>query len=114
MPKFRKKPVEIEAIQYVPGGQSLVESWMVGHGARNQFGVAFDNVVIHTLEGTMTANPGDWIIRGVKGEFYPCKPDIFATTYDEVVDAPAQPIGDASGSYDGSGSAYWNKGMEGQ
>jgi hypothetical protein len=41
-------------------------------------------VVIGTLEGDMTVSPGDWVIRGVKGEFYPCKPDIFAATYDEV------------------------------
>jgi hypothetical protein len=84
MPKFRKRPVEIEAVQYVPGGQLLIESWMIGYGARDAFGVSHNNVLIHTLEGTMTAEPGDWIIRGVKGEFYPCKPDIFAATYEPV------------------------------
>jgi hypothetical protein len=46
-----------------------------------------DTPYIHTLEGTMLASPGDWIIRGVRGEFYPCKPDIFAEAY-EVADAP--------------------------
>jgi hypothetical protein len=44
-------------------------------------------VEIKTLEGTMVANPGDWIIRGVKGELYPCKPDIFEATYERVMEA---------------------------
>lgn len=43
-----------------------------------------DYILIRTLEGTMTANPGDWIIKGVNGEFYPCKPDIFEKTYEPV------------------------------
>ena len=82
--RYRKKPVVIEAMQFVAGGQSLVESWMIGHYARNQFGVERGNIQIRTLEGVMTAQPGDWIIRGVKGEFYPCKPDIFNATYEAV------------------------------
>lgn len=60
MPKFRKKPVIIEAVQ------------------------AKFKTDIHTLEGTMTAEPGDWIITGVQGEQYPCKPDIFEATYERV------------------------------
>ena len=84
MPEFRKRPVVIEAEQYVPGGQTLIEAWMIGHGARDHFGVSYDKVQIMTLEGIMEASPGDWIIRGVKGEFYPCKPDIFAATYEAV------------------------------
>jgi hypothetical protein len=44
----------------------------------------FDELIISTLEGDLRASPGDWIIRGVKGEFYPCKPDIFAATYEPV------------------------------
>ena len=80
--KFREKPVVIEAMQFVAGGQSLIESWMIGHDARDKFGVSGGNVQIRTLEGVMTANPGDWIIRGIKGEFYPCKPDIFNATYE--------------------------------
>jgi hypothetical protein len=86
MKKFRKKPVVIEAMQFVAGGQSEIESWMIGHDARDKFGVSGDSVQISTLEGVMTAMPGDWIIKGVKGEFYPCKPDIFATTYEEAHD----------------------------
>ncbi len=46
------------------------------------FSVGIDSLFIITLEGTMEAVPGDWIIKGVKGEFYPCKPDIFAATYE--------------------------------
>lgn len=79
---YRKKPVVIEAVQYVPGGSTLIEAWMIGHDAREAFGVSGRNVLITTLEGVMTAEPGDWIIRGVKGEFYPCKPDIFEATYE--------------------------------
>lgn len=82
MPKFRKKPVVIEAVQFVLGGQHEIEAFMIGHGARDLFGVRGDSVQIKTLEGVMEASPGDWIIRGVKGEFYPCKPEIFDATYD--------------------------------
>jgi hypothetical protein len=60
MAKYRKKPVVIEAYQ-----TDVV-------------------LLIDTLEGVMTANPGDWIITGVKGEKYPCKPDIFEATYEKV------------------------------
>lgn len=60
--KFRKKPVVVEAFQ------------------------AIETMIIHTLEGDMKADPGDWIITGVKGEQYPCKPDIFEQTYEPVGD----------------------------
>ena len=77
---YRKKPVEIQAIRWT--GDNLAEAL--------QF-VATEDVIkrgdkfeIVTLEGTMTASPGDWIIRGVQGEFYPCKPDIFVATYETV------------------------------
>lgn len=91
---FRKKPVEIEAMQTAPINllvaekdreeqNRLVAQWIVNAGGDV---VAFgrDVFVIGTLEGNMTASPGDWIIRGVQGEFYPCKPDIFAATYEAV------------------------------
>lgn len=96
--KFRKKPVEIEAVQFTGHGQhdALLE-WLAGHGLKvgeMPTGSWWRQVVtpngmecrliIKTLEGDMEASPGDWIIRGVKGEFYPCKPDIFAATYDAV------------------------------
>lgn len=79
--KYRKKPVEIEAVQWT--GNNLAElRKMDGFDMRH---VCFDGVLkIATLEGIMTASIGDYIIKGVQGEFYPCKPDIFEQTYDEV------------------------------
>jgi len=77
--KFRKKPVEIQAIQYT-GDNGAEIGLFVGAADRN----AQNQFLIHTLEGTMAADPGDWIIRGVQGEFYPCKPDIFDATYESV------------------------------
>lgn len=82
--KFRKKPVVIDAVRYVSEGEL----------PKGVFITAVDPVdpskgnraVIETLEGVMTVNDGDWVITGVKGERYPCKPDIFAATYE-----PAEP-----------------------
>ncbi len=89
--RFRKLPVEIEATCNRGDWASIV-AWMeeIGPG-----GLAFEpgtpapiernedgSLDIHTREGTMRADVGDWIIRGVKGEFYPCKPDIFGATYE--------------------------------
>lgn len=88
MPKFRKKPVVIEAVQYT--GAPLSEQTAAAFAERNLKMRIVDGVValvIPTLEGDMLAMPGDWIIRGVKGEIYPCKPDIFAATYEQVYDA---------------------------
>ena len=84
--KYRKKPVVIEAVQWL-GKKSYDEVGMFLHGACALFHNPLDEggfITIETLEGTMTANYGDWIIKGVKGEFYPCKPDIFAATYEPV------------------------------
>ena len=69
---------EVEA--FAGEGRVALSSWMGPGGADCE-------VIVLTLEGVMTASLGDWIIRGVKGEFYPCKPDIFAATY-EAVDTP--------------------------
>lgn len=98
--KFRKKPVVIEAMRIAtdtaaPRGvlnpntrsQAEIAGWMLGngfsdfrvHGEQPPYGIA-----IGTLEGVMMASPGDWIIKGVQGEFYPCKPDIFEATYEAV------------------------------
>ena len=79
---FRKKPVEIQAMQFEPGTGIAIKEWAKAHGQT----ILVRNGVLDvpTLEGTMTAEPGDWIIRGVKGEFYPCKPDIFNATYEAV------------------------------
>lgn len=82
MPKFRKKPVEIEAVLFRGGEQpsELAADVVAGRIRYPEDGT----MLIATLEGTMQAQPGDWIIRGVKGELYPCKPDIFAATYEAV------------------------------
>lgn len=82
MPKFRKKPVVIEAVQYDGGNALEIELFTNGQAYKN--GGKSDFMTIPTLEGDHTALTGDWIIKGVKGEFYPCKPDIFEATYDIV------------------------------
>ncbi|WP_025846552.1 hypothetical protein [Brevibacillus agri] len=85
MPKYRKKPVEIEAIQFVDTSERITEiSDFCGEDIGVDYSVSPPVLRIYTLEGTMTASVGDYIIKGVKGEFYPCKPDIFAETYEEV------------------------------
>jgi hypothetical protein len=82
MPKYRKKPVVIDAFQLRAGEQdSSIAGDVVAGIARY---TEDDCLLISTLEGEMLARPGDWIIRGVKGELYPCKPDIFAATYEPV------------------------------
>lgn len=85
--KYRKLPVVIEAIQFDGTGASLkaIREFI----GQNYYGWSclrsqFDDLLIKTLEGVMTANIGDYIIKGVNGEFYPCKPDIFEKTYEEV------------------------------
>lgn len=87
--KFRKKPVEIEAYQFTGSSSSanMIEDWIAGGPYPERGGMQtadMRNCKIETLEGTMTARPGDWIIKGVQNEFYPCKPDIFEATYKEV------------------------------
>jgi hypothetical protein len=80
--KYRKKPVVIEAMQFTGENAPAMADFVVGvHAAFGR-----DKIIISTLEGDMEASPGDWIIKGVKGEFYPCKPDIFDATYDPVID----------------------------
>lgn len=80
MAKYRKKPVVIEAVQWDGTDECLGEivHWM-NHEVQN---LENNKLGIETLEGTMEASVGDYIIRGVQGEFYPCKPDIFEQTYD--------------------------------
>jgi hypothetical protein len=81
--KFRKKPVVIEAVQWLGTGESMDAIRDLDTGTR-AVDFTSDNVFISTLEGQMTASIGDWIIKGVKGELYPCKPDIFEATYELV------------------------------
>ena len=88
MTKFRKKPVVIEAMQFVGGKDSAneIQNWAIKHDTIIIWHFNHDRLGIPTLEGNMSALVDDWIIKGVKGEFYPCKPDIFESTYDEVDD----------------------------
>lgn len=81
MAKFRKKPVVIEAIQLQQNTDSQKECLEFSSGRRGPDG----GIYIDTLEGTHYASTGDWIIRGVHGEHYPCKPDIFEKTYEAVI-----------------------------
>ena len=85
--KYRKKPVEIEAMQYDGRNTVEVAEWLAESGV--EVGWSNAEMVIPTLEGRMHATPGDWIIRGVQGEFYPCKPDIFEKTYEASEQAEA-------------------------
>ncbi|PRR70911.1 hypothetical protein [Clostridium thermopalmarium] len=80
MAKYRKKPVEVEAVQYTGKNINEIYNFVRKHLFRD----IDRNLSIQTLEGTMKATPGDWIIKGVNGEFYPCKPDIFEKTYESV------------------------------
>ena len=81
--KMRKKPVEVEAIEVQGWDADRVAEWCGGTVIRNENEHCL-GIEIETMEGTMRANLGDFIIKGVKGEFYPCKPDIFVATYEEV------------------------------
>jgi hypothetical protein len=83
MAKYRKKPVAIEAVQWV--GDNLKDlRCMDGFNAVHT--CFLGDLIIKTLEGAVTASVGDYIIRGVNGEFYPCKPDVFEKTYEIVED----------------------------
>jgi hypothetical protein len=82
MAKFRKKPVIIEAeeLKFTTDSQQKCIDFTEGKAKKWVDG----GIMIPTLEGIMVASIGDWIIKGVNGEFYPCKPDIFIKTYDWV------------------------------
>jgi hypothetical protein len=95
MPKFRKKPVVVEAVQWTGSNVDEVLGFTLGRASVRDESFQRTSsservLVIETLEGTMRAGPMDWIICGIKGEFYPCKPDIFAALYDAVADAPQE------------------------
>jgi len=81
--KFKKKPVQIEAVKWTEENKMEMQDFLNTNPPKEGFGFD-DKLWIGTLEGVMTADKGDWIIKGVKGEFYPCKPDIFEATYDKV------------------------------
>ena len=80
--RFRKRPVEVEAMRYLPGVTcQKLAAWMGHHHDEHD---CYDDAewIIETLEGTMFAKPGDWIVRGIQGEFYPVKAVIFDATYE--------------------------------
>lgn len=79
--KFTKKPVTVEAMQYTGGNINDVARFV---GDTPNWTPDSDSYPLETLEGTMDAHHGDWIIKGVAGEFYPCKPDIFEQTYERA------------------------------
>lgn len=87
---YRKKPVVIEALHWDgrASAATVVIDWMLANGGtaryRDDRSPGGLNLSIDTIEGTMAASPGDWIIKGVKGEFYPCRADIFEATYERV------------------------------
>lgn len=83
---YRKRPVEIHAMQLIDdlSNQIAVANWIIRNGGQVRFPFVEPCLYIKTLEGEMRADIGDYVIRGVKGELYPCKPDIFEATYDTV------------------------------
>lgn len=87
--KARKKPVEIECVQWTGANVSEIMSFC-GSAAHDIYQINLANMpveyslIIKTLEGNMRAEPGDYIIKGVHGEFYPCKPDVFEETYEII------------------------------
>jgi hypothetical protein len=81
---YRKRPVVIEAIRFYGDNWAEICMW-----AKTDFGIKWlspscAEIIIETLEGNMTVSKGDWVIKGVNGEYYPCKPDIFEKTYEKV------------------------------
>jgi hypothetical protein len=96
MAQFRKRPIVIEAVQYQPGGtidgvivfaddETRVPCyWTDEHGYRYPAKEGVDAFIL-TLEGPLHVSPGDWVITGIKGERYACKPDVFEATYEPVI-----------------------------
>lgn len=93
--KYRKKPVTVEAVQYDNLNKEQIEKFVGTTLREHTESHHYDNglpvppmryLFIETLEGEMTVSPGDYVIKGVNGEFYPCKPDIFEKTYEQVDD----------------------------
>lgn len=96
MAKYRKKPIVVEAIQWTGSnleeirnfvGNDLIENYIKHFDIeRTLIKQTLSGIAINTLEGTMIVNYGDYIIKGVNNEFYPCKPDIFKQIYEEIID----------------------------
>ena len=95
MAKYRKKPVVVEAIQWTGSnleeirnfvGSDLIEECVELFDIKRTLKEMLVDIAIDTLEGTMRVDYGDYIIKGIQGEFYPCEPDIFLATYEEVAE----------------------------
>ena len=95
MPKYRKKRVVVEAVRWTGSnleeirnfvGSDLIEECMELFDIKRTLNKMLVGIAIDTLEGTMRVDYGDYIIKGVQGELYPCKPDIFLATYEEVIE----------------------------
>ena len=84
MPKFRKKPIIVDAEQFTNENKNIAFNFVRRNCAAEHDESGNPILKIQTLEGVMTASLGDWIIKGLRGEFYPCKPDIFEKTYQPV------------------------------
>lgn len=82
MAKFRKRPVVIDALQFTGGQESADAILEFAEGGPLLYNKGEDNITVMTPEGPMLAMPEDWIIRGVEGEYYPCKPTVFELTYE--------------------------------
>ena len=82
--KYRTKPCEIEAIQWTGENLDNVMSYVGDNLIIEMYG-KYINLYIHTLEGIMKADINDYIIKGLRGEFYPCKPDVFEKKYEEMI-----------------------------
>ena len=80
--KYIKKPIEIEAVLY-DGSKKSIDT-INGMSSTRAITLSGEGLLIKTLEGDMTANVGDYVIKGIKGELYPCKPDIFHASYDLI------------------------------
>ena len=106
--RWRKLPVEIEAWQVTPRSVMQVAEWCGGKPySPENTDLAFIDIL--TLEGTMTAGLDDWVIKGVANEFYPCKPDVFAATYEPASPVPAEAAGVAPEGPEGMHKdAYWD------
>jgi hypothetical protein len=99
MPKFRKRPVEVEAVQFIDSPESLSEilDWAGKAVVVDRLLSGRAHLYVRTAEGTMHVSLGDWVIKGVAGEFYPCKPDIFARTYERADKAEQSAMNNSSG-----------------
>ena len=95
MAKYKKKPIVVEAIRWTGSnleeirnfvGSDLIEECVELFDIKRTLKEMLVDIAIDTLEGTMRVDYGDYIIKGVQGEFYPCKPDIFLATYEEVIE----------------------------